>query len=69
MEVALNWPFFIVLGLCGIELVGIFTLSSIVWIRTRQRDKARDMLIEAREQFMQVNDFETADRKTETVVV
>lgn len=62
MKVELGWPFFTVLALCGIELVALFVMSGVAWIRTRQRNKARQLLVEAQEQFSQVNMYE-ADAK------
>ncbi len=57
MKVDLGWPFFTVLALCGIELVAVFIVTGIAWLRTRQRNKARQLLRDAQEQFSQVNAF------------
>lgn len=58
MKVDLGWPFFTVLALCGIELVALFIVAGIAWLRTRQRNKARQLLRDAQEQFSQINAFE-----------
>lgn len=45
MTASLGWPFYVVLALCGLELVALFISIWIGLDRTKQRDQAREQIL------------------------